>query len=101
MKAAVCYEYGSPLAVEEVDLDPPQRGEVKVRLAATAICHSDIHLIAGEWGGKTPLVAGHEAAGIVEQVGEGTSLAEVGDPVVVSLLRCCGRCWMSGGWTTS
>jgi S-(hydroxymethyl)glutathione dehydrogenase/alcohol dehydrogenase len=57
-----------------------------------AICHSDIHLIEGEWGGQTPLVAGHEAAGIVDQVGDGVTLAQPGDRVVVSLLRSCGRC---------
>ena len=57
MKAAVCYEYREPLVVEEVDLDPPQKGEVKVRMAATAICHSDIHVLRGELGGRLPIVA--------------------------------------------
>ena len=51
MKAAVCYEFGQPLVIDDVDLDSPEPGEVKVRLAATAICHSDIHLINGEIGG--------------------------------------------------
>ena len=45
MKAAICYEFGKSLVIEEVDIDPPQKGEVKVRLSATAICHSDIHFI--------------------------------------------------------
>ncbi len=93
MKAAVCYEFGKPLVVEEVELDPPQEGEVMVRLAATAICHSDIHRIRGIWGGKTPTVAGHEAAGVVEQVGPGVTLTQPGEPVIVSLLRSCGRCF--------
>jgi Zn-dependent alcohol dehydrogenase len=48
MKAAVCYEFGKPLVIEEIDILPPQKGEVKVRIAATAICHSDVHLIRGE-----------------------------------------------------
>jgi len=48
MKAAVCYEFGKPLVVEEIEAAPPQEGEVKVRIAATAICHSDLHLIRGE-----------------------------------------------------
>ena len=48
MKAAVCYEFGKPLIVEEVEIDPPQTGEVKVRMGAVAICHSDIHLLRGE-----------------------------------------------------
>src|SRR6266487_2326549 len=93
MKAAVCYAFGQPLVVEEVEIDPPQPGEVKVRLAATAICHSDVHLIRGEWGGDLPVVAGHEAAGIVEAAGENVTLAQPGDAVVVSLLRSCGRCF--------
>ena len=93
MKAAVCYEFGQPLVVEDIEIDPPQRGEVKVRLAATAICHSDIHIIRGEWGGQTPVVAGHEAAGVVEEVGDAVNLAQPGDRVVVSLLRSCGRCY--------
>ena len=52
MKAAVCYEFGKPLVVESVEIDPPQVSEVKVRMAATAICHSDIHFLKGDWGGK-------------------------------------------------
>jgi S-(hydroxymethyl)glutathione dehydrogenase/alcohol dehydrogenase len=93
MRAAVCHEFGKPLVVEEIDIDPPQEGEVKVRLAACAICHSDIHLIRGEWGGRPPLVAGHEAAGTVHEVGPNVTLVSPGDHVVVSLLRSCGRCF--------
>jgi NDMA-dependent alcohol dehydrogenase len=93
MKAAVCYEFGQPLVVEEITIDPPKAGEVKVRMAATAICHSDIHILRGEWGGKVPVVAGHEAAGIIEEVGPGVTRVKPGDPVVVSLLRSCGRCF--------
>lgn len=93
MKAAVCYEFGQPLVVEEVEIDPPQLGEVKVSVAATAICHSDIHLIEGEWGGRLPVVAGHEAAGTVTDVGDGVTAVKPGDRVVVSLIRSCGRCF--------
>ncbi len=93
MKAAVCYEFGAPLVVETVELDPPQRDEVKVRMAAVAICHSDIHLFRGEWGGSLPVIAGHEAAGVIEEVGEGVTSVQPGDHVVVSLLRSCGRCF--------
>ncbi len=92
MKAAVCYEYGKPLSVEEVDLDPPQKGEVKVRVAATAVCHSDIHVLRGELGGRLPVVAGHETAGYIEEVGEGVTSVKPGDHVVVSLLKSCRRC---------
>lgn len=93
MKAAVCYEFGQPLVVEDVEIDPPRQGEVKVRIVAASICHSDVHLIRGEWGGTLPVVAGHEAAGIVEDVGDGVKEAQPGDLVVVSLLRSCGRCF--------
>lgn len=93
MQAAVCYEFGQPLEIEELTIDPPQTGEVKVKLAATAICHSDVHLIRGEWGGDLPVVAGHESAGIVAAVGPGVNTVQPGDHVVVSLLRSCGRCF--------
>lgn len=93
MKAAVCYEFGKPLVVEDVDIETPRKGEVKVRIAAVAICHSDIHLLKGEWGGGTPVIAGHEAAGIIDQVGESVSTIKPGDRVVVSLLRSCGKCF--------
>jgi Zn-dependent alcohol dehydrogenase len=93
MKAAVCYEFGKPLHLEEIEIDPPQTDEVKVKIAACAICHSDIHYIDGAWGGTLPAVYGHEAAGIVTEVGAGVSQVKPGDAVVVSLLRSCGRCF--------
>jgi S-(hydroxymethyl)glutathione dehydrogenase/alcohol dehydrogenase len=93
MKAAVCYEFNKPLIVEEVVIDPPKKGEVKVRIAATAICHSDIHVIKGELGPrKLPLVPGHESAGYIEEVGENVTSVRKGDAVVVSLLKSCRRC---------
>ena len=66
MKAAVCRAFKKPLSIEEVQLAEPGPGEVKVRIAACAICHSDILFIEGAWGGELPAVLGHEAAGIVE-----------------------------------
>jgi S-(hydroxymethyl)glutathione dehydrogenase / alcohol dehydrogenase len=92
VKAAVCYEFGQPLVVEEVDIDPPRRGEVKVRLAATGICHSDIHDIKGELPGPLPFVPGHECAGYVVELGEGVTSVQVGDHVVVTFLSPCGKC---------
>ena len=56
MKAAVCYEFGKPLAIEEVNLEPPRKNEIKVKVAATAVCHSDIHDFKGELPGKPPFV---------------------------------------------
>jgi S-(hydroxymethyl)glutathione dehydrogenase/alcohol dehydrogenase len=92
MKAAVAYAFGEPLVVEDVTLDAPRSGEVRVRIAATAVCHSDLHLLRGDWAGALPVVAGHEAAGVVEEIGENVTMVAPGDRVVVSLLRTCGRC---------
>ena len=93
MKAAVCKEFGQPLTIEEVEIDPPQAGEVRVKIAACAICHSDILFIEGAWGGTLPAIYGHEAAGVVEEVGPGVEDLAPGDHVVVSLLRNCGSCF--------
>ncbi len=93
VKAAVCYEFGKPLVVEEMKLDAPNKGEVRVKLAACAICHSDIHYAEGAWGGELPQVFGHEAAGVVEEVGPDVTTAKVGDHVVVTLIRSCGTCF--------
>jgi S-(hydroxymethyl)glutathione dehydrogenase/alcohol dehydrogenase len=93
MKAAVCYAFGQPLVVEEIALDPPQRGEVLVRLGAVGVCHSDVHLIRGDWENRLPVVAGHEGAGVVAEVGAGVAGIQAGDHVVVSLLRSCGHCF--------
>ena len=92
MKAAVCREFGAPLTIEEARLDPPQAGELTVKIAACAICHSDITYMQGGWGGTLPAVYGHEAAGTVEQVGPGVADIAPGDHVVVTLIRSCGTC---------
>jgi len=92
-KAAVMYEVKQPLAVEEVDLDAPGPGEVKVRLGATAICHSDIHFFEGDVPFRGAGIAGHECAGIVEEVGEGVTSVKPGDHVVMApITGGCGRC---------
>ena len=93
MKAAVCYDFKKPLVIEDIDIAPPGPGEVKVKLSATAICHSDIHVVRGELTMPTPLVAGHESAGYVEEIGEGVTYVQPGDPVVASLLVSCGKCY--------
>lgn len=93
MKAAVCTAFGQPLVIEEVEIDPPQKGEVKVKVAACAICHSDILYMDGGWGGELPAVYGHEAAGVVEEVGPSVKDVAAGDHVIVSLLRNCGACY--------
>jgi S-(hydroxymethyl)glutathione dehydrogenase/alcohol dehydrogenase len=92
VKAAVCYELNKPLVVEEVDIDPPKPGEVKVKIAATAVCHSDIHMFKGELPFQPPLVGGHESAGYVDEVGRGVTDFKSGDRVVISLMANCGKC---------
>ncbi len=96
MKAAVCYEYGKPLIVEEIAMEAPKKGEVCVRIAATAICHSDIHSVKGEHGtfGKLPALGGHEIAGVIEGIGEDVSYVKPGDSVLLCLVRAgCGHCY--------
>lgn len=92
MKAAVCRTFGQPLTIEDVDLAPPHAGEVRVKVAACAICHSDILYADGAWGGHLPAVYGHEAAGIVAEVGAGVTHLKRGDRAVVTLIRSCGHC---------
>ena len=93
MKAAVCRAFGAPLVLEELELAPLEEGEVRVALEACAICHSDIAFAEGAWGGGLPAVYGHEAAGVVRELGPGVTGVEVGDRVVVGLVRSCGRCF--------
>jgi len=92
MKAAVCREFGTPLEIETVELAPPGAAEVRVKMVACAICHSDLMYMDGSWGGKLPAIYGHEAAGVVESIGAGITNAAVGDHVVVTLIRACGEC---------
>ncbi len=92
MKAAVCREFAKPLIIEDIDINSPQSGELKVDLAACAICHSDIIYMDGGWGGKLPAIYGHEASGVVAQVGDGVKNVAPGDHVVVTLIRSCGHC---------
>jgi len=92
MKAAVCRAFGDPLTIEDVVLAGPRADEVKVKLAACAICHSDISFMRGAWGGTLPAVYGHEAAGVVEEAGAEAAKIKPGDPVVVTLIRYCGAC---------
>jgi S-(hydroxymethyl)glutathione dehydrogenase/alcohol dehydrogenase len=91
-KAAVCRAFGAPLTVETVELAEPGAGEILVKTAACAICHSDIFYIDGAWGGELPAVYGHEAAGVVEAVGPGVKRLKPGDHVVATLIRNCGFC---------
>jgi S-(hydroxymethyl)glutathione dehydrogenase / alcohol dehydrogenase len=96
MRAAVCHRFGDPMTVEEVALAEPGEGEVRVRLEACAICHSDVAYADGAWGGTVPTVLGHEACGIVAETGPAVSALRPGQRVVVSLVRHCGACGRCG-----
>ena len=86
------YAESHPLEVVEIDLAPPGRGEVLVRIKAAGLCHSDLSVIDGSRPRPTPMALGHEAAGIVEALGEGLSDLAVGDHVVLVFVPSCGRC---------
>jgi S-(hydroxymethyl)glutathione dehydrogenase/alcohol dehydrogenase len=92
VKAAVLYEYGAPLVIEELELDPPREGDLLVRMAASGVCHSDLHTARGIHPTAVPTVLGHEGAGVVEAVGEGVSLVRPGDHVVTLFAPECGEC---------
>ncbi|SFT34513.1 Zn-dependent alcohol dehydrogenase [Sedimentitalea nanhaiensis] len=92
VKAAVCREFGAPLTIEEIQLDAPGIGQVEVTLDAVAICHSDISFAEGAWGGHLPAVYGHEAAGVITATGTAAGGFQIGDTVVVTLIRACGSC---------
>src|SRR5260221_10616240 len=92
MKAAVLNDYGQALNIEEVTIDPPGPAEVKVRIGATGVCHSDYHVIKGEWKYGLPMILGHEAAGVVEEVGPNVSGVKPGDHAVLSFRPACGVC---------
>lgn len=90
--AAICTEFGAPLTLTGICVAEPASGEVLVEIAACAICHSDIMFINGGWGGALPAVYGHEASGIVREVGSQVKSVVPGDHVVVTLIRACGAC---------
>jgi S-(hydroxymethyl)glutathione dehydrogenase / alcohol dehydrogenase len=95
LKAAILYEAGKPLVVEDgVTLDAPGKNEVKVKIAVTALCHSDLHFFKGDIPAKLPGLAGHEVAGYIDQVGEGVTAFKPGDTVVVGTVTSgCGHCY--------
>lgn len=92
MKAAVFREVGQPLSIEEVSISKPGPREVLVRTAAAGVCHSDLHFVEGKYPGLTPMVLGHESAGVVEAVGSAVSYVQPGDHVISCLSVFCGHC---------
>ncbi len=104
INAAILWEQGKPLSVEEVELEAPRAGEVLVELEApragevlvevkaAGVCQSDLHPVRGDWPVRTPLVLGHEGAGIVREVGADVTRVRAGDHVVFCWLPSCGVC---------
>src|ERR1043166_1542944 len=86
------YAQSKPLAIEEVELDDPGRGEVLVKIGAAGLCHSDLSVIDGNRPRPTPMVLGHEAASVVERLGPGVDDLKVGDHVVMVFVPSCGHC---------
>ena len=92
MKAAVMHAAHSPLTIEEVSIHKPKRREVIVRTAFAGLCHSDLHFMEGLYPAVFPAVLGHEAAGVIEAVGEDVTYVKPGDHVVTCLSVFCGEC---------
>ncbi|WP_336291581.1 S-(hydroxymethyl)glutathione dehydrogenase/class III alcohol dehydrogenase [Aeromonas dhakensis] len=92
-KAAIAWGPGQPLSIEEIEVMPPQAGEVRVRIVATGVCHTDAFTLSGEDPeGVFPCILGHEGGGIVESVGEGVTSVKVGDHVIPLYTPECGEC---------
>jgi alcohol dehydrogenase len=92
MGAKPPYAHSRPLAIEQIDLAPPGPGEVLVKIAAAGLCHSDLSVINGDRPRPTPMALGHEAAGVVEALGEGVTDLAPGDHVVLVFVPSCGHC---------
>src|SRR5262245_6281762 len=90
--AAVLYEFKKTVVIEDVELLEPGPHEVQVRWTANGVCHSDYHVINGDYPHPLPVILGHEAAGVVERVGPGVETVKAGDHVCSSYIPSCGRC---------
>lgn len=94
MKAkAVVLTAPNEYSVQEIELDPPKANEVRIKMAATGLCQSDMSVINGKLPMPMPMVLGHEGAGIVEEIGESVTNVKVGDHVITSFIPMCGECY--------
>ena len=101
MRAAIMTEVGAELTVDEVELEGPRAGEVLVDVRHCGVCHSDLHYLDGSLRTGMPVVLGHEAAGVVAEVGPGVTGLSPGDTVVLTMAPSCGRCyWCARGERT-
>ena len=91
IRAAVCREFGEPLSVEELRIAPPTDRQVRIKVTACSICHSDLTYMDGGWGGELPVVFGHEVSGTVLDAGRHAPFV-AGQRVIATLLRSCGVC---------
>jgi S-(hydroxymethyl)glutathione dehydrogenase/alcohol dehydrogenase len=92
-RAAVAWEAGKPLSIEQVEVAGPKAGEVLVRIVATGVCHTDAFTLSGaDPEGMFPVILGHEGGGIVEEIGEGVTTLKVGDHVIPLYTPECGEC---------
>ena len=92
MKAAVFHGPNQDLTIEDVDVSKPGPREVLVKTAASGVCHSDLHFVEGLYPFQAPGILGHEAAGIVEEVGDLVTQFKSGDHVIMCLSVFCGNC---------
>src|SRR5205809_4738842 len=93
-RAAVLPGMNESLEVrDDVEIESPHAGEIRVRMGASGVCHSDLSIQNGTLMGSFPMVLGHEGAGVVEELGEGVTGLEVGDHIVVSWVPQCGQCF--------
>ncbi|XP_036163950.1 alcohol dehydrogenase 1-like [Myotis myotis] len=91
-RAAIAWKTNSPLAIEEVQVEPPKAGEIRIKLKSTGICGSDDHVLKGLLPMHFPLIPGHEGAGIVESIGTGVSSVKPGDKVLTLIIPQCREC---------
>ncbi len=98
-RAALLYGPGQDFVIDEVEVGDPKYGEITVKLAASGLCHSDYHMVTGEFGDlHFPMCGGHEGAGTVVKVGEGVTNFKEGDTVLLTFIPACGQCkWCSQG----
>ena len=93
MRAAILDAPNTPVTVQDIDIRGPRRGEVLVRIAACGVCHSDLSIVDGSFPSPLPVVLGHEAAGVIEAVGDDVTSVAPGDKVVLTPLPSCGQCY--------
>ena len=94
MKAAIIREQGAAAEIiDTIEIDPPKLGQVKVKVSHCGICHSDLSIADGAFPSPVPVLLGHEATGIVEEIGPGVTSLSVGDPVVLTACPPCGTCY--------